>query len=156
MKNMRKSLGQVTVCLRKIQGSFSCNFSSSPWGSCQEKQDHGNSDRKCGHILSCVSLLKRPNCITHPHRRFSFEPIINTDSFSLITTKKQCRCFITLMYYVTIIFNAQAHHFNLLLPWGNFCSALLYYQATKKLEVDLTHIQKTEEVLLSYFMAIYN
>ena len=29
---------------------------------------------------------------------FSFEPIINTDSFAFITTKKQCRWFITLMY----------------------------------------------------------
>ena len=156
---MRKSLGQVTVCLRKIQRSLSCNFSSqTPWGSCQEKQDHENSDRKCGHIISCASLLKRPNCITHPHRIGSVLSRLSTliHSHCMITTKKQCRCFITLMYYVTIIFNAQAHHFNLLLPWGNFCSILLYYQATKKLEVDLTHILKTEEVLLSYFLAIYN
>ena len=33
---------------------------------------------------------------------FSFEPIINADSFSLITTKKQCRYFITLMYQSNI------------------------------------------------------
>ena len=30
---------------------------------------------------------------------FSFEPIINADSFAFITTKKQCRWFGTLMYH---------------------------------------------------------
>ena len=29
---------------------------------------------------------------------FSFEPVINTDSFAFITAKKQCTWFITLMY----------------------------------------------------------
>ena len=41
---------------------------------------------------------------------------------------------------MTIIFNAPARHFNLLLPQGNFYSALLYYEA--ELEIDFTHAQK--------------
>ena len=45
-------------------------------------------------------------------------------------------------------------HFNLLLPRGSFCSALLFYQATKKLEVHLKLAQKTEKALWSYFLAI--
>ena len=65
-----KSPVQVIDCLRKIQRSLSCNFFLKlPEGSCQEKQDHGNSGRNCGHIISCASLLKRPICITHSHRR---------------------------------------------------------------------------------------
>ena len=68
-----------------------------PGGSCQEKQDHRNSRRKCGHLFPCASLHKRPIC-THSssHKKgWSFEPMINAGSFSLITTKRQCRCLIT-------------------------------------------------------------
>ena len=54
-----------------------------------------------------------------------------------------------------IISNAQAHHFNLLLPRGS-CRSVFFYlfifcitKTRKKLDVDLT-VNKTEKALLSY------
>ena len=103
MKNLRKSLGQVIVCSRKIQRSLSRDFSpQTPWMILSGKQDHGNSGKNCGHIISRASLLRRPIC-TYPSSGFSFEPIIgNAGSLSLITTEKQCRRFITLIYHDNI------------------------------------------------------
>ena len=70
MKNLRKSLAQVIVCLRKIQRSLSCTFFLDLLEeSCREKQVHGNSGRNYGHIIGCASLLKGPICITHRHRK---------------------------------------------------------------------------------------
>jgi len=50
-------------------------------------------------IFSCASLLRRPICTfsTSQKKWFTFNPIMITDSCSSITTKKQCRCPITLM-----------------------------------------------------------
>ena len=48
---------------------------------------------------------------------------------------------------IKITSNAQAHYFNLLLPWDSCCGALLCYQAKKKkLEVDLTHLNKLKRL----------
>ena len=56
-----------------------------------------SSNRNCGYTISCASLLKRPICTysSSQKKRFSFESIINAGSFSLITSEKQCRCFIS-------------------------------------------------------------
>ena len=40
--------------------------------------------------------------IVYSSSGFSFEPIINAGSFSLITTEKHCRYLITLMYHDNI------------------------------------------------------
>ena len=75
-------------------------------------------------IFSCASLLKRPICTfsTKLRKWFSFKLIVSIDSFSSITTKNQCSCPITLMYYDDY---SQANHFNLPLPQGSCCSAPL-------------------------------
>ena len=56
-----------------------------------------------------------------------------------------------------IIFDAQASHFNLPLPYRDRCgSALLYYQAKKKkLAVHWTYVTKAEKAQLSLFLVIY-
>ena len=103
-----------------------------PEGSWQEKQDHGGTPEETVDISSVLHRSLRDQFVSLVVTGgFSFEPIINADSFSLITKKRHCRYFITLIYHINI-FNAKARHFNLLLPRGNFCSVLLYYQATKK------------------------
>ena len=103
-----------------------------PEGSRQEKQDHGGTPEEPVDISSVLHRSLRDQFVSLVVTGgFSFEPIINADSFSLITKKRHCRYFITLIYHINI-FNAKARHFNLLLPRGNFCSVLLYYQTTKK------------------------
>ena len=57
-----------------------------------------------------------------------------------------------------IIFNVQAHYFNLLLPRGS-CYYVFFFSITKprkKLDVDLAQVNITEKALLSYFLAIHN
>ena len=87
-------------------------------------------------IFSCASLLKRPICTfsTKLRKWFSFKPIVNIDSFSSITTKNQCSCPITLMYYDDY---SQANHFNLLLPQGSCCSAPLPENTASTVSIDL-------------------
>ena len=87
-------------------------------------------------IVSCASLLKRPICTysTLHKKWFNFKSIMNTDSRSSITTKKQCRCPITLMYYYNY---AQANHFNLLLPRGSCGNAPLPENTTLSVSIDL-------------------
>jgi len=50
-------------------------------------------------IFSCALLLRRPICTfsTSQKKWFTFNQTMITDSCSSITTKKQCRCPITLM-----------------------------------------------------------
>lgn len=50
-------------------------------------------DQKTWSIHSCAALLKRPICIYSLSQRkwFSFELIINADSFSSISTNRECR-----------------------------------------------------------------
>ena len=93
-------------------------------------------------IFSCASLLKRPICTfsTAQKKWFTFEPIMNTESCSSITTKKECRCPITLMYYD---FYAQANHFNLLLPQGSCCSAPPPENTASSVSIDLSNTVKS-------------
>jgi len=93
-------------------------------------------------IFSCASLLKRPICTfsTSQKKWFTFKPIMITDSCSSITTKKQCRCPITLMYYDIY---AQANHFNLLLPQGSCCSAPLPENTASSVSIDLSNTGKS-------------
>ena len=86
-------------------------------------------------IFSCASLLKRPICTfsTKLRKWFSFKPIVNIDSFSSITTKNQCGCPITLMYYDDY---SQPNHFNLLLPQGSCCSTPLPENTASTVSID--------------------
>ena len=96
-----KSLAQVIVCLRKIQRSLSCNFSSrTPWRILSRKARSRELRQKLWtyHRLCITSKETDLYQSSSQKKGFSFEPIINTDSFTFITTKKQCRWFITLMY----------------------------------------------------------
>ena len=54
--------------------------------------------------------------------------------------------------YITIIFNAQALNFKLLLAVVAFIYYLFFFftKPRKKLGVDLTEVNKTEKALLSY------
>ena len=63
-----------------------------------------------------------------------------TDSCSSITTKKQCRCPIALMYYA---FYAQANHFKLLLPQGSCCSAPPRENTASSVSIDLSNTGKS-------------
>ena len=101
-----------------------------------------------------ISSAVHPNCISHRHRRkgLNFEPTINADSFSFITTNKQCRCSITLIYHNNI-YIIQARYFNLLLPRGSFCSALLYHQATKKVRSRLNTRPKNWKGFVELFLS---
>ena len=63
-----------------------------------------------------------------------------TDSCSLITTKKQCRCAIILIYYD---FYAQANHFNLFLPEGSCCIAPPPENTASSVSVDLSNTGKS-------------
>ena len=85
-------------------------------------------------IFSCAS---RPICTfsTSQKKWFTFKPIMMTDSCSLITTKKQCRCPIILIYYD---FYAQANHFNLFLPEGSCCSAPPPENTATSVSIDLS------------------
>ena len=115
-----KSLWAATFLLELLEGS------------CQEKQDHGNSGRNCGHIIGCASLLNGPICITHCHRRKGSD--LSRLSTLIRSHSSQQRSSVgdsSLYDDTTMIFNAQARHFNLLLPQGSSSNALLYYQATK-------------------------
>ena len=112
------------------------------------------------YIFSCASLLKRPICTysSSHKKRFSFKPIINASLLSLIITKRQCRCLTT--QYITITFHAQAHNFDLLLLRGSCCGVFFvlffcYTKPRKKLELDLTQVNKTDKASFSYFLAIY-
>ena len=79
MKNMRKSLSQVIVCLRKIQRSLSCNFSSrTPWSIASRKARSHRGTPAENHIISWASLLKRPICITHRHSGKDFSSRLST------------------------------------------------------------------------------
>ena len=121
----------MIVCLIKIQRSLSCNLSSrTPRRSCQEKQDHGNSSRNCGHIIGCASLLKEPISITHRHRR---QGSVLSRLLKLIRShsSQQNSSVGDSALSCTAIFNDQARHFNLQLPQVSSSSVLLYYQATK-------------------------
>ena len=102
------------------------------------------------YIYSCASLLKRPICTysSSHKKRFSFKPIINASLLSLIITKRQCRCLTT--QYITITFHAQAHNFDLLLLRGSCCGVFFvlffcYTKPRKKLELDLTQVNKTDK-----------
>ena len=113
------------------------------------------------YIFSCASLLKRPICTysSSHKKRFSFKPIINASLLSLIITKRQCRCLTT--QYITITFHAQAHNFDLLLLRGSCCGVFFvlffwYTKPRKKLELDLTQVNKTDKASFSYFLAIYH
>ena len=99
-------------------------------GSCQQKQDYGNSGRNCGHKLRCASLLKRPicTCSSSQKKGFSFLPIINA---------KWCKCLITSLYHDNIscsstLFQSPAASF--ILP------------SQKKLEVVCTHVKKLKSL----------
>ena len=105
----RKSLGQVFVFsgffLEKSKGFWAATFLLELFGgSCQQKQDNGNSSRNCGHKFSCASLLKRPICTYSSSQKkgFSFSPIIIAGSFSFVTIKKWCKCLITSLYHDNI------------------------------------------------------
>ena len=93
-------------------------------------------------IFSCVSLLKRPICtfLMSKKKWFTFKPLMMTDSSSPITTKKQCRCPLILMYDD---FYAQANHFNLLLPQGSCCSAPLPKNTASSFSIDLSNTRKS-------------
>ena len=54
--------------------------------------------------------------------------------------------------YITIIFNAQALNFKLLLAVVAFIYNFFFFftKPRKKLDVDLTEVNKTEKALLSY------
>ena len=113
------------------------------------------------YIFSCASLLKRPICTysSSHKKRFSFKPIINASLLSLIITKRQCRCLTT--QYITITFHDQAHNFDLLLLRGSCCGVFFvlffcYTKPRKKLELDLTQVNKTDKASFSYFLAIYH
>ena len=54
---------------------------------------------------------------------------------------------------ITMVSNAQANHFNLLLPRGSCCSALLYYQAKRKARSRLNTRQKNWKVLVKLFLS---
>ena len=71
-----------------------------------------------------------------PKKWFTFEAIMNTESYSSITTKKECRCPITLMYYD---FYGQANQFNLLLPQGRCCSAPPPENTASSVSIDLSN-----------------
>ena len=58
---------------------------------------------------------------------------MNKDSFSSLT-KKKCKCPITLMDHDE---HAWANHFNLLLPRGSCCSALLPGNTASSVSIDL-------------------
>ena len=51
-----------------------------------------------------------------------------------------------------MIFNAQARHFNLLLPQGSSSNALLYYQATKNARRRLNTRTKNWNGLVELFL----
>ena len=152
---MRKSLVQVIVCLRRIQRSLSFNFSSRKLSQQEKKkkkkQDYGSSCRNCGHIIGRASLLKGPICITHRHRRkcsalSQFSTLIRSHSLQQKSSVGDSSLLCT-----AIIFNAQARHFNLLLPQGNSSSALLYYQATKTARSRLNTRTKNWKCTVCYF-----
>ena len=154
MENIRKSLVQVIVCLKKkIQRSSSCNFSPrTPWNILSGKQDHGNSGRNCGHIIRCASLLKGPICIPQRHRRKS--SVLSRLSTLICSYSSQQRSSVgdSSLKCSAIIFNAQARHLNLLLPQGSSSSALLYYQATKNARSRLNTLTKNWNGLVELFL----
>ena len=94
MKNMRKSLCQVIVCLRKISTVFELQFFFS-----NHLKDLVRKSKIMGTLAETVdispvvhhSLRDQFVSLIVTEERFQFEPIINTDSFLLITSKKQCR-----------------------------------------------------------------
>ena len=96
---MGKPLGQVIVCLRKTQKSLSRKLSP-------RKEDLVRKSKITGtpaetvDISSVVHRSKWANSSSG----FNFKPVINASagSFSSVTTKKQCRRLITLMYHDNI------------------------------------------------------
>ena len=93
MKNKRKSRGQVIIWREKSKGFWATTyFLELQEGSCQEKQDYGNSGRNMDvYIFSWVSLFKRPiRTYSSSHQKgFSFEPIINAGSSLFIEHNKE-------------------------------------------------------------------
>ena len=106
----QEEIPRSSVCvfwffLEKSKGFWAATFLLELFGgSCQQKQDNGNSSRNCGHKFSCASLLKRPICTYSSSQKkgFSFSPIINAGSFSFVTIKKWCTRLITSLYHDNI------------------------------------------------------
>ena len=157
MKNMRKSLVQAIVFLRKIQRSLSSNFSSrTPWrilsgkARSREFRQKPGLGRNCRRIISCASLPKGPICITHRHRR---EGSVLSRLLTLIRShSSQQRSSVSdSALKCNAICNDQARHFNLLLPQVSFSSALLYYKATKNPRSRLSTHSKNWNGLVELF-----
>ena len=99
-KNMRKSPVQAIDCLRKIQRSLSRNFffSNSLKDLVRKARSRELRQKLWTYHQLCIAPKETNLYHSSPQKKgYSLEPIINADSFSLITTKK-CRYFITLMY----------------------------------------------------------
>ena len=139
-----KSLWAATFLLELLEGS------------CQEKQDHGNSGRNCGHIIGCASLLNGPICITHCHRRKGSD--LSRLSTLIRSHSSQQRSsvgdsslyepqwYLMLKHAISISCCLKVALLTL------FCIT----KPRKTLEEDLTHVQKTRTAQLSYSLAIYS
>ena len=144
MENIRKSLVQVIVCLKKNPKVFELQlFFPNSLKHLVRKARSRNSGRNCGHIIRCASLLKGPICIPQRHRRKS--SVLSRLSTLICSYSSQQRSSVgdSSLKCSAIIFNAQARHLNLLLPQGSSSSALLYYQATKNARSRLNTLTKS-------------
>ena len=147
MNNMRKSLVQVIVCLRKILRSLSCNFFSRILRrilSGKTIKDHGNSGRNCVHIVGCASLLKRPIFITHRHSRKG--SVLRRELTPIRSHSSQQRSSVSdsaLKPQYLMIKHAISISCCLKLALlALFCIT----KPRKTLEIDLTHVQKPERL----------
>ena len=107
----QEEIPRSSVCvfwffLEKSKGFWVATFLLELFGgSCQQKQDNGNSSRNCGHKFSCASLLKRPICTYSSSQKkgFSFRRLsMLVSSFSFVTIKKWCKRLITSLYHDNI------------------------------------------------------
>ena len=77
---------------------------------------------------------------TKEKKWFTFNPLKITNFSSLMETKKDCECPITLKYYDDY---AQANHFNLLLPQGNCCNVPRPENKPSSLVIDLDNVEQS-------------
>ena len=104
MKNMWKFLDQVKVCWKKKFKGFKLTLSSTNF--LEDLVRKSNFTGTPAETMDIYSDMHRSFCnpfvphdLSSQKKGLSFEPIINADSFSLITTKKQCMCLIPWMYH---------------------------------------------------------
>ena len=107
-------------------------------------------------IFSCASLLLKAThmyLLNKTEKGFNFKPMMNTDSFSSIATKKQCRC--RILCFSEYLRSLSRHNPTQHNATGHISNIICITERRNNLKAACTDVNTTEKGLLSYYISIY-